>query len=195
VTGFAVVYDASVLYPSTLRDLLIRIAMSGLVRAKWTDQILDEVFGALRRDRPDLTEAKLNRTRELMGTAVRDWRVTNYEPLTDALQLPDPDDRHVLAAAIRAGAQVIVTSNLKHFPAKDLGQYDIDPKSPDDFVREQIDLNRDAVYAAVQQIADSWQDPPGTLDDVLDRLERSGLALSVAALRGSSPGSRSPLPE
>lgn len=151
MTGFVVIYDANVLYPSTLRDLLIRIAMSGLVQAKWTDQILEEVFGALRRDRPDLDEAKLYRTKELIGTAVRDWRVTNYEPLIDALQLPDPNDRHVLAAAIRAGAQVIVTSNLKHFPAKDLSGFDIDPKSPDDFVREQIDLNRDAVYTAVQQ--------------------------------------------
>ena len=64
-----------------------------------------------------------------------------------------------------------MTANLRHFPVDELAMYDIDPKSPDDFVREQIGLSRVAVYAAVQQIADSWQDPPGTVEDVLDRLD------------------------
>jgi hypothetical protein len=73
---FVVIYDASVLYPSTLRDLLLRIAQSGLVDAKWTEQILDEVFAALRRQRPDLDDARLARTRRLMGTAIRDWKIT-----------------------------------------------------------------------------------------------------------------------
>jgi hypothetical protein len=72
--AFVVLYDASVLYPGTLRDLLIRIAQSGLAQAKWTEQILDEMFAALRRARPDLDPAKLDRTRTLMATAVRDWK-------------------------------------------------------------------------------------------------------------------------
>ncbi|MBE1487140.1 PIN domain-containing protein [Plantactinospora soyae] len=181
--AFVVVYDASVLYPNTLRDLLIRIAQSGLAQAKWTEQILDEMFAALQRQRPDLDQARLARTRTLMGTAVRDWRITGYDPLIDSLKLPDPDDRHVLAAAIRARAQVIVTSNLRHFPIEELRAWDIDPKSPDEFVRDQISLDRRVVYAAVQQIADSWRNPPGGVEDVLDRLERSGLGVSVAELR------------
>jgi predicted nucleic acid-binding protein len=114
--AFVVVYDASVLYPGTLRDLLIRVAQSGLVQAKWTEQILDEMFTALRRARPDLDPTKLQRTRTLMGAAVRDWKISGYEPLIDAVKLPDPDDRHVFAAAIRARAQVIVTSNLQPLP-------------------------------------------------------------------------------
>ena len=113
--AFVVVYDASVLYPGTLRDLLIRIAQSGLAQAKWTEEILDEMFAALQRQRPDLAPEKLDRTRSLMSTAVRDWRITGYEPLVDTLKLPDPDDRHVLAAAIKARAQIIVTSNLRDF--------------------------------------------------------------------------------
>jgi predicted nucleic acid-binding protein len=181
--AFVVVYDASVLYPSTLRDLLIRIAQSGLAQAKWTDHILDEMFDALRRQRPDLDSLRLGRTRELMGRAVRDWKITDYEILIDSLKLPDPDDRHVLAAAIKAKAQVIVTANLRDFPAEALRPWDIDPKSPDEFVRDQISLDRSVIYAAVQQIADSWRNPPGSVDDVLDRLERSGLAISVAELR------------
>lgn len=181
--AFVVIYDASVLYPGTLRDLLIRIAQLGLAQAKWTDAILDEMFAALRRRRPDLETSRLERTRELMTRAVRDWRITGHEVLIDSLKLPDPDDRHVLAAAIKAKAQIIVTSNLRDFPVDELRHWDIDPKSPDEFVRDQIGLDRSAVYAAVQQIADSWRNPPGSVDDVLDRLDRSGLAMSVAELR------------
>lgn len=185
--GTIAIYDASVLYPGTLRDLLIRVAMSGLVRAKWTEQILDEVFAAIRKDRPDLDDGRLDRTRMLMGEAVRDWRVTGYEGLIGSVNLPDLDDRHVVAAAIRAGAQTIVTSNLRDFPTDELARYDIEVQSPDAFVKAQIGVSRDAVYVAVQQIANSWRNPPGTFDDVLDRLERSGLALSVAELRVGPP--------
>jgi predicted nucleic acid-binding protein len=136
--AFVVVYDANVLYPSTLRDLLIRIAQAGLAQAKWTEQILDEMFGALRRGRPDLDPNRLERTRSLMATAVRDWKISGYEDLIDAVKLPDPDDRHVLAAAIKARAQVIVTANVRDFPADVLRVWDIDPKTPDEFVRDQI---------------------------------------------------------
>jgi hypothetical protein len=181
--AFVVVYDANVLYPSTLRDLLIRISQAGLVQAKWTNQILDEVFTNLHQNRPDLDPAALARTRQLMLRAVRDCLVLGYEPLIDGLKLPDLDDRHVLAAAIKARAQVIVTANLGDFPADSLAEWNIDPKHPDEFVLDQIDLDRQAVYGAVQRIADSWRNPPGTVDDVLGRLDRDGLVESVAALR------------
>lgn len=181
--AFVVLYDANVLYPSTLRDLLIRVAQAGLVQAKWTDQILDEVFRSLKLNRPDLEGDRLDRTRELMNRAVRDCLVTGYEPLVDALELPDPDDRHVLAAAIKARAQVIVTNNLRDFPPDGLADWDIEAKGADDFILDQIDLSRDTVYGAVQRIADSWANPPGTIADVLTLLERDGLAQSAAALR------------
>ncbi|GCD88020.1 PIN domain-containing protein [Nocardioides sp. LS1] len=180
---FVVLYDANVLYPSTLRDLLIRVAQAGLVQAKWTDQILDEVFDNLTADRPDLDPAKLARTRDLMNRAVRDCLVTGYEPLIDAIDLPDPDDRHVLAAAIKARAQVVVTNNLKDFPASTLEPWDMEAKSPDDFILDQIDLSREAVYSAVQRIADSRENPPATFSAVLAMLERDGLVESAAALR------------
>jgi predicted nucleic acid-binding protein len=179
---FVVLYDASVLYPSTLRDLLIRIAQAGIVQAKWTDQILDEVFTNLLDDRPDLDPSRLKRTRELMNEAVRDCLVSGYEPLISALDLPDPDDRHVVAAAIRARAQVIVTNNLRDFPTAILRQWDIEALGADDFVLDQIDLNPKIVWGCVQQIADSWLNPPGHPADVLSRLERCGLVRSVARL-------------
>ncbi|WHT18091.1 PIN domain-containing protein [Crossiella sp. CA-258035] len=131
------------LYPSTLRDLLIRIARAGLVQAKWTNRILDEVFDNLREHRPDLDPDALTRTRRLMVCAVRDCLVTNYEPLEAALELPDPDDRHVLAAAIKARAQVIVTNNLRDFPSGHDGRWDIEAKSADDFATHRDPLAHD----------------------------------------------------
>ncbi len=176
-------YDANVLYPSTLRDLLIRVAQAGLVQAKWTDRILDEVFGALSANRPELDSQRLARTRSLMNAAVRDCLVTGYEPLIEAVELPDPDDRHVLAAAIRARAQVIVTNNLKDFPPTTLDGWDMEAKPPDDFILDQIDLSREAVHSAVQRIADSREKPPATFHDVLAMLEGDGLFKAAAALR------------
>jgi len=150
--SFIVVYDANVLYPNTLRDLLIRVSQAGLVQAKWTNEILDEMLRALSRNRPDIPPEKLDRLRQLMNEAVRDCLVSGYEPLVEGLKLPDPDDRHVLASAIKASAQVIVTSNLKHFPAADLRQWDIEAKSPDDFVLDQVGIDAQTVAACVQQI-------------------------------------------
>ena len=126
--AFAVVYDACVLYPSIVRDVLIRVAIEGTVRAHWSDRILDEVFRNLKKNRPDLDPAKLDRTGVSWRRHLRDANVTGYESIIDGLVLPDPDDRHVLAAAMRAGAQVIVTDNLKHFPAAALDPFGISAK-------------------------------------------------------------------
>ncbi|MFR9726227.1 PIN domain-containing protein [Streptomyces sp. MS19] len=179
-------YDANVLYPSTLRDLLIRVAQAGLVQAKWTDAILDEVFRNLTAKRPDLDARRLERTRQLMCAAVRDSKVVDYEPLIDAVTLPDSGDRHVLAAAVKARAQTIVTFNLKDFPAARLAPWDIAASHPDAFLEAQADRAPSVVYGAVRQIADSRRRPPGTVDDVLDSLRREGMLATVAALGGGS---------
>ena len=186
--AFVVVYDASVLYPSTLRDLLIRLAQRGLAQAKWTERILDEMLAAVMRNRPDLDSAKLNRTRELMIASIRDCMVNEYEPLIDSLKLPDPDDRHVLAAAMKARAHVIVTDNLRDFPAEDLSAWDIEPKSADEFIADQVGLDKDLVWRCVEDIAGSWRNPPASAADVLASLERCGLTQSVAALRSARTG-------
>ncbi|MFG2075163.1 PIN domain-containing protein [Nonomuraea maritima] len=178
-----VVYDANVLYGNALRDLLIRLAMTGRVQAKWTNRILDEMQRNLAANRPDIPAEKLAKLRCLMNSAVRDCLVEGYEPLIEGLKLPDPDDRHVLAAAIKAGAEVIITSNLKDFPAEYMAPWCIDLQSPDDFVLDQIDVDGRVVWACVQQIADSRSRPPETVDDVLDALEAAGLVEAVAALR------------
>ena len=104
--AFTAVFDANVLYPAAQRDILIRLAQAGLFRGRWTDRILDEMERAIVRRQPELAD-KLIRTRHLMCEAVHDCLVVGYEHLIDVFELPDADDRHVLAAAIRCGAQVI----------------------------------------------------------------------------------------
>jgi len=119
----------------------------------------------------------------LMTTSVRDCLVKGYEPLIEAVELPDPDDRHVVAAAVRARAQVIVTFNLDDFPAAALARWDVEAKHPDDFLVDQFHLDALEVHKAVRAVADSRHNPPGTADDVLDGLERQGLPQTAALLR------------
>jgi predicted nucleic acid-binding protein len=176
-------YDANALYPSTLRDLLIRIFHADLARPRWSHRILDECFAALHRNRPDIPVAALERLRRLMIAAVRDCMVENYEELIPALTLPDPDDRHVLAAAIRADAKVIVTANLRDFPDSALRPWQITAVLPDDFLLERVGADRAAVWECVEQIAASRRRPPETPEDVLTQLERCGAGKTAAALR------------
>jgi len=181
--AFIVAYDSCVLYPNTQRDLLVRLALPGIIQAKWTETILDEVDSALIKNL-DISAERIAERRRRMNCAVRDCLVTNYESLIDGLSLPDPDDRHVLAAAIKAGAQVIVTNNLKDFPSGYLAEWGIESKSPDDFVMDLIDMDGRIVYSCAREIADSRRKPPVTFDEVLLQLERSGLIESANALRG-----------
>lgn len=183
MSTFGVVYDACVLHPAGLRDLLIRLALSGLFRAHWSDEILDEMVRSVHNRHPDLAADSLNRTRQLMCEAVPDSNVEGYSELIEGLQLPDPNDRHVLAATIRAGAQVIVTENIRDFPPAVLDRYNVEAQSPDTFVLHLIDLSPSTVAGVVQSQAAALRSPPMTTIEVLDRLARSGLPRSVAALR------------
>lgn len=164
-----VVYDANVLYPSTLRDVLIRVGLARLVRPKWTDRILDEVFRNLETNRPDLDPTRLNRTRRLMNEAIRDVMVTDYEHLIDQIELPDPDDRHVLAAATHTGAQVIVTHNLRDFPDRALEPWGIEAQHPDVFLTRLHESHPDTLGRIMTAIARAWAGD-ATASDVLDRL-------------------------
>lgn len=186
--AFGATYDACVLHPAGLRDLLIRVAMTGLFRARWTDHILDEIVRSILRRRPDLDHSQLDRTRQLMCDAVPDCLTTGYEGLIDHLTLPDPDDRHVLAAAIRAGSGVIVTENLSNFPTEALEPYNIEAQTPDVFVVHLIDLAPTTVAGVVQAQAAALIDPPMTAPEVLDHLARSGLPRSAALLRHPQQG-------
>jgi predicted nucleic acid-binding protein len=180
---FTALYDACVLYPAPLRDLLMHLAMSDLFRARWTDQIHDEWIRSVLADRPDLKPEQLERTRTLMNAHVLDCLVTGFEPLIEGLRLPDPDDRHVLAAAIRTRASVIVTFNLGDFPRKILEPLGVEAQHPDEFIRHLIDLNPGAVCAAAKRQRANLQNPPRTVEEFLDTLAQQRLPETVTHLR------------
>ena len=177
------VYDANILYPAPLRDLFIRLAQSGLVQAKWTDAIHDEWMRNVLNDRPELSPDRLARTRTLMNNAVRDCLVSGHEVWVDSLDLPDPDDRHVLAAAIHAGAHVVITYNLKDFPDGVLSPYNIEALHPDDFLRDLFHTATALVVATVKRQREGLRNPTRTAEELLSTFANQGLTQFVAELR------------
>ncbi|WP_370327136.1 PIN domain-containing protein [Euzebya sp.] len=176
--------DANVVYPARLRDLLIRLAIAGLYQARWSEQILDECFHSLIEDRPDLSEEQLARTRRLMTTALPDAMVSGYETLSEEQDLPDPGDHHVLAAALTAGAALLVTANLDDFPAEQMPT-GLSVVSPDGFVLALMNDDLDTVVEVVAAQAAALTNPPMTTWQLLDGLEEVGLVRTVAQLRSA----------
>lgn len=183
MSAFTAFYDANVLYPAELRNLLMHLSLTGLFRARWSADVHEEWMAALLAKRPDLTRERLLRTRALMDLHAVDALVTGYEDLIPGLQLPDPNDRHVLAAAIRGQANVIVTMNLRDFPASALAAFGIEAQHPDEFILHLLELSPESVLAAAESHRQSLKNPPRTIDEYLETLERQGLAQSASALR------------
>ena len=178
-----VLYDACVLYPASLRDLLVRLALSDLFQARWSDEIHDEWTRNVLADRPEISPASLTRCRRLMDLHVPDCLVTGYESLIPTLTLPDADDRHVLAAAIHGGAELIVTFNLSDFPTSILGQFHIEAIHPDEFVSRLWDEQPDSVLEAVRLQRAGLRNPPKSAAEYLVTLEQCRLPETAARLR------------
>lgn len=183
MSNFTVIFDACVLYPAPLRDLLMHLAITDLFRAKWTDEIHDEWIRSVLQNRPDLTSDRLQRTRQLMNTHVRDCLVSGYQALIPSLHLPDENDRHVLAAAICAGADVIVTFNLSDFPTTALKQYGIETQHPDDFIAYLLDLAPAVVCQSVKRQRMNLKNPPKSVEELLMTYGKQRLAQTVAKLK------------
>ena len=141
------------------------------------------MFRNIHKDRPDSDKARLARSRELMNAAIRDVLVEGYQPLIVSLELPEPDDRHVLAAAIRWGAQGIFTRNLRDFPTGALEPWGIEAVHPDDFVVAQLNLAPGVVLQKLNEQAAALKNPPLGLEELLAILERNGLVRSMAEVR------------
>lgn len=182
------ILDACVLYPAALRDFLLQLVEAEVFRGHMTRAILDECFWSILRKRPDLSPEKLARTREAMEAAFADLMIEGHEPLIAGLTLPDPDDRHVLAAAIHEGVPIIITFNLRDFPAKALAPHGVvaihpDAIHPDAFVSACVDTAPETVVGVVEQQARGLRNPPTTVNQMLDRIEAQGLPNAVAAMR------------
>jgi len=176
-------YDANVLYPAELRNFLMHLALTGLFRAKWSNAVHEEWIINLLKNRPDITRQKLERTRHLMDKAALDALVEGYEHLIPTLSLPDENDRHVLAAAIRGEAQVIVTMNLKDFPDAVLQHCEMEAQHPDEFIMQLIELAPDVVMDAAETHRQSLKNQPKSIEEFLASLEGQDLPKSVAAMR------------
>ncbi|MFN2323010.1 MAG: PIN domain-containing protein [Trueperaceae bacterium] len=174
--------DASVLYPAPLRDLLMHIALTDLYRARWSSDVHREWIEALLRKDPTRVRAKLERTRDLMNTATRDALVSGYEGLISAIELPDSDDRHVLAAAVVGRCDVIVTRNLRHFPPSALAPYGIEALDPDRFLHAHLTLAPGLFCVAVAALRGALRQPPVTVSEYLETLEAQGLVATATEL-------------
>ena len=177
------VLDANVLYPAPLRDFLLSLAEYALFQPRWTEQIQGEWINNLLGNRQDLTRQRLERTVRLMDEAFPRARVTNYQRHVRKLQLPDPGDRHVLAAAIEAGAQVIVTWNLHDFPAEALAPWQVEALCPDAFAERLWDEDSELFCQAVSAHRARLRNPPRTPTEYLDTLQQQGLTQTVQLLR------------
>ena len=182
MANFVALLDACVLYPAQLRDLLLRAAISDLFKARWTDRIHDEWIRNLLKNRQDISPDRLEQTRQLMNESVPDCLVTGYEPYIGELDLPDPDDRHVLAAAIRCQAGVIVTLNLRDFPEEIVSKYGVSVQHPDEFLSHIFDLKPAVLCAAIKGMRESLVNPPKTVDELLNDLLKVGLPRTVNLL-------------
>jgi len=157
---------------------MLNLAYFNLYTPKWTDKIQEEWTRNLLLNRPELGVQQLQKTADAMNMAFPDSNVTNYESIISAVNLPDSDDCHVLAAAIRCSAEVIVTANIKDFPSEYLSKFDVEAQHPDFFISNPVDLNPEKALKAFQQQVSNLKKPPMTEVQVLKNLKKVGLKIT-----------------
>jgi hypothetical protein len=176
------VLDACVLYSAALRDLFMRLATERVFLARWTNDIHDEWIRNVLKQRPELTREQLERTRALMDVHAEGSLVEGYEDLIPTLSLSDSDDRHVLAAAITAGAGMIVTFNLTDFPVKALEKHGIRPMHPEVFLSELFESTPEAFLVALRIHRAALKNPAKTAEEYLATLSAQGLTETIRLL-------------
>jgi predicted nucleic acid-binding protein len=160
----------------------MHLAITDMYRAHWSDDIHAEWIRTAVRLRPDLPPENFHRVRQLMDENVRDCLVTGYQKLIPTLALPDPDDRHVLAAAIRCNAKVIVTFNERDFPNKILAAYGIEAQHPDTFVSNLFVIERAMTLQAAKRHRASLRNPPFSSREYISKLRSQGLPIFASIL-------------
>jgi predicted nucleic acid-binding protein len=165
---FIALLDTNVIYPIISRDLLFWFAHYDLYTPKWSSNIFDEWRDVM--IRKGVLEKEAIKRVSKANLAFPDACVQNYEGLIVNLSLPDEKDRHVLAAAIKTNANVIVTNNLKDFPAPYLDSFGLKAKSLDDFFTDIIDLNQEKAIEAFKEMVVNKRNPPLDAYDILNKL-------------------------
>ena len=170
---FKCVLDTNVIFPIEVRDLLFWFAHDDLYTPKWSKHIFDEWEDVMRRK--GVSETEIKKRISWADQAFPDAMVENYEGLIEGLELPDLKDRHVLAAAIKTNANIIVTNNLKDFPEDYLVTYGLAAKNADDFLTETIDLNPTTAIHSFRKLVMNRRNPDLDEFEVLASLRRNGL--------------------
>ena len=183
-----VVCDANVFYSIVTTDLILSLGVAELIRPRWTAQIHEEWMRNLRENRPDLDPAKIERRRQRMDAAIDDCLIAGYEALIPQLHLPDPDDRHVLAAAIHGGASGILTYNRRHFPRRVVAPYKISVQHPDDLLLPLVQQCSTEVRETLEEMRARTTRPPLSQAQLLEKLANQHLPKFVAALRTTGYG-------
>ena len=174
---FTCVLDTNVIYPIEIRDLLFWFAHYELFTPKWSNHIFDEWEDVM--ERKGVTKEEIKKRTNIANLVFPDALVVNYKSLISGLTLPDEKDRHVLAAAIKTNANVIVTNNLKDFPEEYLAAFGLVAKSADDFIADIIDLNHDKALEAFRKLVLNRRNPDLDTYEVLDNLRKNGLVNSA----------------
>lgn len=170
---FTCVLDTNVIYPIETRDLLLWFAHFDLYTPKWSLHIFEEWEEVMRRK--GVSSDEIIKRTSTVNKAFPDAFVENYTPLISSLTLPDEKDKHILAAAIKTNANIIVTNNLKHFPTEYLAQYGLSAKSADDFITDIIDLNHETAIKAFKTLVLYRRNPDLDEFQVLDRFRNCDL--------------------
>jgi predicted nucleic acid-binding protein len=154
-----------------------------LVKPFWSQEIHDEWIRNLLLNRPDLQREKLERTRREIDSYFPKAVISGYESIIPSLQLPDPNDRHVLPVAIHAKAKYIVSHNITDFPQSALLPHQVEAILPDDFVLKVIEYDAQTFITTVAKHRTFLTRPHKTADEYLATLEKQGLLKTVAFLR------------
>lgn len=170
---FICVLDTCVIFPVEVRDVLLWFAHHQLYVPKWTSDIHREWMNVM--ERKGINKAEAQKRCMRMNEAFPFALVSNYESLIEKLDLPDKDDRHVLAAAIKVNASQIVTNNLKDFPKEYLASFGLVAKSADDFLADIIDLDHETSVKAFHELVMHRRNPEMDEFQVLDAMRKNGL--------------------
>jgi hypothetical protein len=178
------IFDACILYPFHLRNIVVQIAVDRLVDARWTDEIHDEWIRSLVADTPAIPIERLQITRRLMNDALPGAIVTGYQRHIQAVTLPDPDDRHVVAAGIAGGASIILTWNLRDFPAREMKKHGLRRQTPDAFLVDLCDQAPDLTLASLANARRNLSKTRVSASDFVNIVKNQGLIQLSARIAG-----------
>jgi predicted nucleic acid-binding protein len=185
---FTAVLDTNVLVGALARNMILSLAEAGLFRPRWSDVTIDQEFErAFVRVVGAGNEALAAKQRGRIVLAFPEGRIVTDPTLVAGLTLPDLDDKHVLAAAIQTKAAVIVTDNLKHFPAENLVPHEIEALSTDDFIADAVDMAGPEAIAALRRMRERFNDPAIDPKQLILRVERIGLVQTATLLEEFEP--------